>query len=103
MFHNPAQKIPALGAAYLTFTNAARALPVPHTIKDNLAVKWSEAFEQTPLVQPHSMLQAAHSVITAHTHTHTYAHRRTQADKLGQIEAVKDGKYSLYSTYAIIS
>lgn len=45
LFHNPLQSNPALGAAYLTFTAAARALPVLHRIKDSLAIKWNEAFE----------------------------------------------------------
>lgn len=48
LFHNPAQQKPALGAAYLTFTNTPRALPVLRRIKDNLAMKWVEAFEQAP-------------------------------------------------------
>lgn len=45
LFHNPLQSNPALGAAYLTFTAAVRALPVLHGIKDSLAIKWNEAFE----------------------------------------------------------
>lgn len=45
LFHNPVQSKPAPGAAYLTFTTAARALPVLHRIKDSLAINWSEAFE----------------------------------------------------------
>jgi len=74
----------------LTFTNAAKALPVLHRIKDILAVKWNKAFEQAPnTCKTHSVLQATHSVKTALTLTHTDAHMQTSLGKCGQIKVGK--------------
>lgn len=81
LFHNPAQQDRALGAAYLTFTKAARALPVLQ-IKDNLAIKWNEAFEQAP-----NMCKNITACCKPHAHICTPT--RTHMDKLGQIRADK--------------
>lgn len=77
LFHNPAQQKTALGAACLTFTNTASALPVLRRIKDTLAVKWNEAFEQAPNMCKTSRHVASRTRLKPHTHNHTHAHTQT--------------------------
>lgn len=73
----------------MTFINAARALPVLNTIKDDLAVKWNEAFVQAP----NTCKTSQHVASCTHAHMHTDTHTQTSLGKYGQI---KDGKHLLH-------
>lgn len=77
LFHNPTQQNAALGAACLTFTNTASALPVLHRIKDSLAVMWNEAFEQAANMCKTSQHVSSCTVLKLHTHAHGQARANT--------------------------